>query len=294
VPFAQVSTDTSLFYTEHGSGGPPVILLHGWTCDSNDWIWQIPELAQSHKVFAVDLRGHGHSSVPLQGYGGADYANDISRLIQELGCGPAIVIAHSLGGCIGVHLAVEHPDDVLALIAVDPAYGTAVEGVDLGDFIALLRSEACFDVLPGHFASLTAATTPKHLTTWYIRRALAVSQHVISESIAGMVTNNIVIIDQDMLKRRRCPTLTFFRFPGHDAWETAAPGQGPSKIVTWEGSGHWLNQERPAEFNALISDWLDGLGLRRAQARPDRAMSLSHSTSAHNQLSPSRLRNEVS
>jgi pimeloyl-ACP methyl ester carboxylesterase len=173
-------------------------------------------------VFAVDLRGHGHSSVPLEGYRGTDYANDISRFIQELECGPVIVIGHSLGGYIGVHLAVEHPEDVLALIAVDPAYGASAEGVDFAGFVSVLRSEECYKVLPPYFASLTAVATPDYLRTWYVRRVLTVPQHVLSESIAGMVTNGITNLDQEMLARRRCPTLTFFRFPGHDEWERAA------------------------------------------------------------------------
>src|SRR5699024_7475189 len=98
MPYADISHDVSLFYTKHGEGGPPILLVHGWACDSDDWIWQIPDLAKRHTVYAVDLRGHGHSSVPREGYRGTDYANDLSRLIAALGCGPVVVVGHSLGG----------------------------------------------------------------------------------------------------------------------------------------------------------------------------------------------------
>jgi len=257
MPYADISHDVSLFYTKHGEGGPPILLVHGWACDSDDWIWQIPDLAKRHTVYAVDLRGHGHSSVPREGYRGTDYANDLSRLIAALGCGPVVVVGHSLGGYIGVHLAVEHPEDVLALVCVDPAYAPSIAAPDPSGLISALRSEACYDVMQQFFAAFAVADTPAHLTTWHQRRLLTVPQHVISESIAGMLTDDVPDLDADMLRRRSCPTLTFFRSAADSAWEDAAAGSGPGTTVTWSEAGHWLHQEKPAEFNAVFEDWLD-------------------------------------
>jgi len=53
--------DTTLFFTDDGEVDP-VLFVHGWTCDSQDWIWQIPALRARHRVIAVDLRGHGRST----------------------------------------------------------------------------------------------------------------------------------------------------------------------------------------------------------------------------------------
>ncbi|MCJ0949903.1 alpha/beta hydrolase (plasmid) [Rhodococcus erythropolis] len=257
MPHAQISDDVSLFYTEHGKGGPPILLVHGWACDSGDWMWQIPDLAERHKVYVVDLRGHGHSSVTKDCYRGTDYAQDLSRLIEVLGCGPAIVIGHSLGGYIGVHLAVEHPEHVLALVCVDPAYAPSMAAPDPSELISALRSESCHGLMEQLFTSFADASTPAFLTTWHLRRLLTVPRHVISESIAGMTTNNVVNVDQAMLRLRSCPTLTFFRSADDSAWEDAAAGTGPGMTMTWDGAGHWLHQERPIEFNAIVTKWID-------------------------------------
>lgn len=39
-------SDFTMFYTDEGQG-PPVLLVHGWTCDASDWSWQIPALRRS-------------------------------------------------------------------------------------------------------------------------------------------------------------------------------------------------------------------------------------------------------
>jgi pimeloyl-ACP methyl ester carboxylesterase len=62
-----------LFFTDVGAG-ENVLLLHGWTCDSHDWSWQLPVLESRYRVVAVDLRGHGSSEVmPPGAYAPADY-----------------------------------------------------------------------------------------------------------------------------------------------------------------------------------------------------------------------------
>lgn len=259
MPFAHISDDVSLFYTEHGESGPPILLVHGWACDSGDWMWQIPYLAEHHKVYVVDLRGHGESAVTAAGYRGSDYAEDLHAFIELVGCGPAVVIGHSLGGYIGVHLAVRYPESVLALVSVDPAYAPSIAAPDPSAFISALRSDACHDIMHQLLGTFDVADTPPFLRVWHLRRLLTIPQHVIAESIAGMLTDNVPDVDQAMLRRRTCPTLTFFRSADDSEWEKAAAGRGPDTTVTWDGVGHWLHQERPAEFNDVVGRWIDAL-----------------------------------
>uniref|UniRef100_L7JBB6 Alpha/beta hydrolase n=1 Tax=Pyricularia oryzae (strain P131) TaxID=1143193 RepID=L7JBB6_PYRO1 len=55
---------TDIYYSSEGAGGIPMLLIHGWTCDQNDWAFQIPFLLSlGIWVIAMDLRGHGHSAV---------------------------------------------------------------------------------------------------------------------------------------------------------------------------------------------------------------------------------------
>src|SRR5690606_4142930 len=78
---AAIGPAAKLFHTEAGTGRN-VMLLHGWTCDSHDWSWQLPALESKYRVVAVDLRGHGRSEVMGAGqYTPDHYLADIEALI---------------------------------------------------------------------------------------------------------------------------------------------------------------------------------------------------------------------
>ena len=53
--FAEVE-GVRLFFTDDGTGGPPMFFVHGFSCDSHDWNWQIPHFVANHRVIAPDLR----------------------------------------------------------------------------------------------------------------------------------------------------------------------------------------------------------------------------------------------
>ena len=69
---ASTKSTAKLFATEAGTG-KNVMLLHGWTCDSHDWSWQLPLFESKYRVVDADLRGHGRSEVmPSGAYTPAD------------------------------------------------------------------------------------------------------------------------------------------------------------------------------------------------------------------------------
>src|SRR5919201_6022325 len=122
VPFASVG-DANLFYTHDGHGEKTLLLIHGWACDSHDWMWQLPALLEAYRVIAVDLRGHGRSTVTIGGYTPQQFAADLSVLLDAVDAGPAVAIGHSLGAIVVNTLAVEHSAAVAAVVAIDPGYG---------------------------------------------------------------------------------------------------------------------------------------------------------------------------
>ena len=57
------------------------------------------------------------------------------------------------------------------------------------------------------------------------------------------------------LSKRACPVLDFRRsVPGAASEATSHP---LSSVITWDGVGHWLHQERPEQFNSAVMAWLD-------------------------------------
>lgn len=111
---------TTLHYDERGGGdGAPIVLLHGLGSSSADWAFQLPVLALGHRVLAVDLRGHGRSSRPRGRLTIEAMANDVAVLLAALGVPPAHVVGLSLGGCVALTLALDHPKYVRSLTLVN-------------------------------------------------------------------------------------------------------------------------------------------------------------------------------
>ncbi|MDA8044920.1 MAG: alpha/beta hydrolase [Actinomycetota bacterium] len=247
-----------LFYTDEGEGGPPILFVHGYSCDSHDWSWQIPHFVEHHRVIAMDNRGHGRSSVPDTGYDHGDFAADTAGLIDHLGCGPVVAIGHSLGGVIVSTLAIERPDLVRAVVSVDPGYLVPdAMGQALGPVIEALQAE---DPAPAAQAMLSATyspASPMPLRTWHMRRTAGVAPHVLRQTLGNLLTGMALESNSaPYLAQRKCPVLTMYTDPARAALEASLMSDDRSRAVSFEGSGHWLHQERPAEFNHLVDSWL--------------------------------------
>jgi pimeloyl-ACP methyl ester carboxylesterase len=108
-----------LFYAEAGSGEPPVLLVHGWTCDHTAMAPLFTYFRRAHRVVTVDLRGHGESDKPEQEYSMDVFADDLAWMCGELKLEKPIVIGHSMGGVIAVALAARFPDLPSAVVTLD-------------------------------------------------------------------------------------------------------------------------------------------------------------------------------
>jgi pimeloyl-ACP methyl ester carboxylesterase len=262
-----------MFYVDKGRGDPPFLLVHGYTADCTDWVHQIPDLADSSRVIAADTRGHGRSSAPDSGYDVSTLARDMAGLIDHLGCGPVIAVGHSLGGLIVSALAVEHPDHVRAVVAVDPGYLLNDE-VNRGfeELSAAMARDDPVTVAQGMLAQIYGPASPPHIKIWHEIVTSGVPEHVVRGALGHQFQSaSGPESDVEYLRRRGCPVLAFYAAPGiDDGWvpmtvservaaERAVTTHPSSRIVVWEGTGHWLQKERPAEFNALVRSWVAGL-----------------------------------
>lgn len=95
-------------------------MVHGLAANLAFWYFRIvPSIAVKHRVTVYDLRGHGLSTMPLQGYTTRDHSADLLGLLDALNIKRAHLVGHSLGGAICLHFATLHPDRVQSLCLID-------------------------------------------------------------------------------------------------------------------------------------------------------------------------------
>jgi pimeloyl-ACP methyl ester carboxylesterase len=91
------STKIELFYEDHGSGRP-VVLIHGYPLNGRSWEKQVPALLDAgHRVITYDRRGFGQSSQPTTGYDYDTFAADLDALIRTLDLHDVTLVGFSMG-----------------------------------------------------------------------------------------------------------------------------------------------------------------------------------------------------
>jgi pimeloyl-ACP methyl ester carboxylesterase len=109
----------ALGYRDSGGELPAMVLVHGWGCDHTTLAPQQDFFRNSHRIIAVDLRGHGESDAPTDRYTMAAFADDLAWLCHRLSVPISVVIGHGMGGNIALELAARHPCTVEAVVLID-------------------------------------------------------------------------------------------------------------------------------------------------------------------------------
>jgi pimeloyl-ACP methyl ester carboxylesterase len=113
----QVRDGRVIRYVESGDG-PGMVLVHGWCSDHRSFAPQLEHFARTHRVVALDLRGHSKSDT-ADSYTIEDFAGDVSWLAQTLELDRPVVVGHSMGGMVAVEAAASAPGVFVAAVALD-------------------------------------------------------------------------------------------------------------------------------------------------------------------------------
>jgi pimeloyl-ACP methyl ester carboxylesterase len=146
MPVQRLPTGIDLYYETHGQGEPLVLIpATGFAAD----VWlpeQVPALSKATQVIIFDPRGCGRSSAPHAEYTIGDMAADVVALLDHLGLPAAHILGHSMGGRIGLAMALDWPRRVRSLILAASGSG-----------VAAMPSPACVPGLPEQLATAVVA-----------------------------------------------------------------------------------------------------------------------------------------
>src|SRR5258707_118078 len=110
------------YYYEVRGKGEPLLVLHGGLFSIGMFAPIMPVLAENREVIAVDLQGHGRSTLGNRPISFIDMADDMAVILKQLGYVKVEALGDSLGGGVALRLAIQHPDAVRRLVLVSTPY----------------------------------------------------------------------------------------------------------------------------------------------------------------------------
>ncbi len=109
-------------YARKGAAeGTPVLFIHGYGGDLDNWLFNIDAVGEKLPVIALDLPGHGQSAVKLPGASTGALAGFIAQFMSAIGVGRAHIVGHSMGGAIAAQVALDKPESVASLTLIGSA-----------------------------------------------------------------------------------------------------------------------------------------------------------------------------
>jgi pimeloyl-ACP methyl ester carboxylesterase len=119
---ARVKVNGMQMYYEVSGAGEPLVVLHGAYMNIPTMGAIIPQLARTHKVYALELQGHGRTTDIDRPITYQNLADDVAAFMDAVGVPKADVFGYSMGAGAGLQLAIRHPAKVNKLVAASVAY----------------------------------------------------------------------------------------------------------------------------------------------------------------------------
>jgi pimeloyl-ACP methyl ester carboxylesterase len=257
-------------YAEIGEG-PTVLLVHGLAGCWRNWLENLPHLGRSHRAIALDLPGFGHSPMPSWPISMPAYARLIHDFCEKLGIDRAeALVGHSMGGLIATEAVLERPAR-FERVVLSAAAGLSFAHRQQRRARGVLRLfEAVVRPLARPFDSWLARPRGRQIAFGtLVRNPNRLRPELLWELVepslrapgfAAAIRAIAAHDGRDRAAQIELPTLVVWGrndqiVPVRDAYRYHGEIAG-SRLEIFERTGHMLQLERPARFNALLDEFL--------------------------------------
>ena len=258
-PRVAVSKDgTPIAYEVRGSGEPTLVFVHGWSCDARYWREQVPEFAQTHRVVALDLAGHGHSGLGRAEYTMASFGEDVCAVADAVGADKVVLIGHSMGGSVIAEAARLMPGRVVGLIGVDTLenveYPLTAEGV--AQMTAPLAADFPGGVR-GFVGEMLRPETAPELREWILADMASAPPAVALSAMRDMMGQFVSGAAAKIFEEIRVPVISVNGDLWPIAYEANRRHMASYDAIVLAGADHFLMLARPAEFNRALAEAIE-------------------------------------
>jgi pimeloyl-ACP methyl ester carboxylesterase len=260
MPFVETN-GVRLYYEEQGSGPETIVFAHGLLLTGGMFEAQVSEFKSRYRCITFDFRGHGQSQIADGGYDLDTVTKDVVGLLDALKIDACHFVGVSMGGMVGMRLALAHPERVRSLTLI----GTSAEAETPENLAAYRRMAwaakwiglwiVAGKVLPVMFGPKFLADSARR-TEWK-KRVQSNHRRGIVRATYGVIERSDISAD---IGKIGVPTLVLVG----DADAATAPARSEkihasiagSKFTVIPGAGHLCPIEDPAAVNDALSEFL--------------------------------------
>ena len=241
-----------------GAGGLPVVFVHSFAGDATHWTAQLEHLRKTRRAVAFDLRGHGQSEASAQeDYAIESLAEDIKAVADGLEIEQFVLVGHSIGGATALEFAGKHPQRVAGLILVGAPGKIPPEQAQ--QIINALETDY-EKTMDDYWQQLLNGAQPSVLK-------------ILTEGRRKMPQDRSMSLIKAVFEYDPSPALG--NYQGQKLFVTSPNDDQPYALhnlvpdvphETISGTSHWLQMDKPEEFNRILDEFLRSVETRQSQA----------------------------
>lgn len=239
--------------------GEPLVLIHGVGLNARAWAPQIAALAATHRVFALDMPGHGASAPLPQGARLPDFVTWAARAILALNAGAVNVAGHSMGALIATGLAADYPELVRRVAVLNAVHRRTPEARAAVLSRATAMAEGRFDAEAPLDRWFTQGAEEAPLRAQVARWLNEVNPEGYAAAYRAFAEGDDVYADR--WEAICCPALVLTAdgdpnsTPEMTRLMAATAPCGRAVVI--DGHRHMVNLTAPERVTAALRDWLD-------------------------------------
>ncbi|MCK7497349.1 MAG: alpha/beta hydrolase [Comamonadaceae bacterium] len=230
------------------------MFVHCWTCSRASWDAQAAHFAPRYRVVRLDLAGHGESGRERGNYTIEAFAADVTAVVNKLDLGQVILVGYSMGGPVAAEAARQLGGRVIGVVGVDTFYTG----------FPMPKEQKQVDAMVKPFEDDFAGSAAKFMRGFFGPGADPALVERIAASTAAADPRMAVSAMRNMIawSQRNDPALLETLGPrlrninANPKGDTKALHPGVTLIT---GAGHFIPQEKPAEFNRALDDAVTNL-----------------------------------
>lgn len=256
---AKIHRKSAILNVQRYGAGEPVLLVHGLGARADLWQNQISILSRAYQIFVIDVRGFGRSVLLEQqpSFTIDDLADDVDAICAHYGLRDINFVGTSMGGFIGQKLALAHPGLCRTLTLCFTACRSGIPPDVVQSRIDALKHLSMFDFGKMVARQALSQQAPEALVTWLATMIGKNDQRIYSYHLQEIIAKFSACEDAAKIN---VPVLVISgqedKVIPADLGRELHDRLPQSEFHLIEGVGHIGYAERPAQFNALLLDFL--------------------------------------